>query len=66
MLAQSSVEREVEAVDSGIMVLLQWSVAMTTTMLEFHLASQVDACRLQQLRNHIAVNGHPMSKFLWG
>ena len=34
--------------------------------IEFHLASQVDGCRIQQLRNHIAVDGHPMSKFLWG
>ncbi|XP_065906248.1 nardilysin-like [Dysidea avara] len=49
LLNQSSVDREIEAVDS-----------------EFHLASQVDGCRLQQLWSHIAVDNHPMANFLWG
>ncbi|GAB2274251.1 hypothetical protein Dimus_009016 [Dionaea muscipula] len=33
---------------------------------EFHQALQNDACRLEQLRCHTAVPGHPFNRFFWG
>ncbi|ELU04683.1 hypothetical protein CAPTEDRAFT_222953 [Capitella teleta] len=69
LLKESSVDREIEAVDSGTQFLLavfQIVMFWVLFILEFAQALPSDPCRIEQLLCDTAEEGHPMKKFMWG